>query len=63
MDQTRLITSHDLDMILETCERVILLDKGQIVADGRTEEILKDRELLEAHRMELPFCFAGPRYR
>ena len=62
MDQTRLITSHDLDMILDTCERVILLDKGRIVADGKTEEILRDKELLEAHRMELPFCFAGSRY-
>ncbi len=62
MEQTRLITSHDLDMILDTCERVILLDKGKIVADGKTEEILRDQELLEAHRMELPFCFAGSRY-
>ena len=62
MEQTRLITSHDLDMILDTCERVILLDKGKIVADGKTEEILRDKELLEAHRMELPFCFAGSRY-
>ena len=62
MEQTRLITSHDLDMTLDTCERVILLDKGKIVADGKTEEILRDQELLEAHRMELPFCFAGSRY-
>ena len=53
---------NDLDMILDTCERVILLDKGRIVADGKTEEILRDQELLEAHRMELPFCFAGSRY-
>lgn len=61
MDQTRLITSHDLDMILETCQRVILVDGGVIVADGPAGEILRDRDLLEAHRMELPFCFAGPR--
>ena len=59
MKQTRLITSHDLDMILDTCERVILLDAGKIIADGPAEEILRDKELLEAHRMELPFCFAG----
>lgn len=62
MKQTRLITSHDLDMILDTCERVILLDNGRIVADGGTEEILRDQALLEAHRMELPFCYAGSRY-
>ena len=59
LPQTKLITSHDLDMILDTCRRVILLDRGRIVADGPAEEILRDKELLEAHRMELPFCLAG----
>ena len=59
LKQTKLITSHDLDMILDTCQRVILLDRGQIAADGPAEQILRDRTLLEAHRMELPFCLAG----
>ena len=59
LKQTKLIASHDLDMILDTCERVILLDRGRIVADGPADGILRDRELLEAHRMELPFCLAG----
>ena len=54
LPQTKLITSHDLDMILDTCSRVILIDGGTIIADGRAEEILADKELLEAHRMELP---------
>ena len=57
--QTKLITSHDLDMILDTCERVILLSGGSIAADGPAEVILRDRALLEAHRMELPFCLMG----
>ena len=59
LKQTKLITSHDLDMILDTCSRVILLDGGRIAADGPAEELLRDRALLEAHRMELPFCLAG----
>ena len=59
LPQTKLITSHDLDMILDTCGRVILLSDGRIAADGPAEEILRDRALLEAHRMELPFCLAG----
>lgn len=59
LPQTKLITSHDLDMILDTCERVILLDGGKIAADGPAEEILRDKALLEAHRMELPFRLAG----
>ena len=59
MPQTKLITSHDLDMILDTCERVILLSNGTIAADGPADVILRDKALLEAHRMELPFCLTG----
>ena len=59
LPQTKLIASHDLDMILDTCQRVILLSHGRIVADGDAETILRDKALLEAHRMELPFCLQG----
>ena len=55
--QTKLITSHDLDMILDTCDRVILLSDGRIAADGPAEELLRDRDLLEANHMELPLRF------
>ena len=54
MKQTRIITSHDLDMILDTCGRVILLSEGRIAADGAAQTILQDRELLKSNRMELP---------
>lgn len=56
MQETKLIASHDLDMILETCGRVILLGPEGIRADGPAEEILRDRELLESCRLELPYC-------
>lgn len=56
LPQTKLIASHDLDMILDTCQRVILLSRGRIAAEGDADTILRDRELLEANRMELPFC-------
>ena len=59
LKQTKLITSHDLDMILDTCSRVILLSNGRIAADGPAEKVLRDRALLEANRMELPFRYAG----
>ena len=59
LTQTRLIASHDLDMILDTCSRVILLSGGQIAADGPADTILHDRALLEANRMELPLCLSG----
>ena len=58
LQQTKLITSHDLDMIYDTCERVILLSDGRIAADGPAEQILHNRKLLEAHHLELPLRFA-----
>ena len=61
LPQTKLIASHDLDMILDTCQRVILLSQGQIVADGPVEKILYNQKLLEENRMELPFCLQGRR--
>ena len=58
LKQTCIITSHDLDMIMDTCSRVILIDEGRIIKDGRAEEILRDRKLLEAHGMELPLSLS-----
>jgi len=54
LDNTKIITSHDLDLIYDTCERVIVIDHGEIVADGSREEILHDQMLLESHGLELP---------
>ena len=59
LTQTKIIASHDLDMIMETCRRVILISDGQIVASGNTDEILRNKELLESNRMELPFGLAS----
>lgn len=59
LDQTRIITSHDLDMIMDTCSRVILISEGRLVADGKAADILSDRALLEANHMELPLSLAG----
>ena len=59
LSQTKLITAHDLDMILDTCSRVLLLSDGAIAADGPADVLLRDRTLLEAHRMELPLRFGA----
>lgn len=61
LPQTKIITSHDLDMVLDTCDRVIVLAGGALAADGPAGQILRDRELLEANRLELPYCLAGAR--
>lgn len=54
LPQTKLITTHDLDMALETCERTVLVERGLVIADGPTEGLLSDRILLESHGLELP---------
>lgn len=59
MTETMLIASHDLDMILDTCEKTILLADGKIVRQGNTEEVLRDKELLEMYGLELPLCMNG----
>ena len=58
LPKTKLITSHDLDMILDTCSRVVLLDGGRVIADGECGEILRNREMLEAHSLELPLSLS-----
>lgn len=55
LDVTKVIASHDLDLVLDTCEKVILINEGRVIADGDAGEILRDRELLEKNRLELPF--------
>jgi cobalt/nickel transport system ATP-binding protein len=52
--QTLLISSHDLEMIVEVCDRTLLLNHQQILADGPTKTVLANAELLAANRLEVP---------
>jgi cobalt/nickel transport system ATP-binding protein len=52
---TRVIASHDLEMILETCGRVLLLDGGRLVADAPPQDLLADGPLMGAHGLEVPY--------
>ena len=54
---TVLMVTHDLSYALQLCPRAVLLDDGVIVADGGTQELLGDAELMRAHRLQLPFGF------
>jgi cobalt/nickel transport system ATP-binding protein len=51
---TRLVASHDLEMVVELCPRSIILDHGHIVADGPTTELLSNETLMIEHRLEVP---------
>lgn len=51
---TKIIASHDLDLIAEVCERTLVIFEGKVAADGPTEEIFKDKKLLERCSLEQP---------
>lgn len=53
-EHTKIITSHDLDTIVETCRRTIVIKAGEIVADGKTMDILTNVELLDRSGLEMP---------
>lgn len=54
LKHTKIITTHDLDMVLDICERTIVLKDGKVVADGKTQDILRDSKLLDSCNLELP---------
>jgi cobalt/nickel transport system ATP-binding protein len=54
---TTLLVTHDLPYALELCPRAVVLDRGVVVADGPTREVLADEGFMRAHRLELPAGF------
>lgn len=57
----KVMATHDLDFVYDTCQRVALLaDKG-IAAIGTVEEVLRNQALLESHGLELPLSFRNKR--
>ena len=57
LNLTKIIATHDLDLVFDVCSKIVLLDKGKLVAEGDTLRILGDQKLLEAHDLELPFSW------
>jgi cobalt/nickel transport system ATP-binding protein len=55
---TIVMVTHDLPYALELCERSVILSGGIVVADNQTRKILGDKNLLQAHRLELPIGFS-----
>lgn len=51
---TKIIATHDLDMVLELCERTVILGKGKIASDSATKNILKNQKLLKENHLEKP---------
>jgi len=53
-EHTRIIATHDLELVVEVCSRVIIMDSGRVVADGQMTELLNDESLMLAHGLERP---------
>lgn len=53
--KTIIISSHNMDLIYELTDYVYVLHKGQLLGEGKTEDLLSDRGLLEAADLELPW--------
>ena len=51
---TKLIATHDLELVVELCPRSLILDGGKVIADGPTEKLLNDEALMLAHGLERP---------
>jgi energy-coupling factor transporter ATP-binding protein EcfA2 len=51
---TKLIATHDLELVVELCARVIVLDAGEVVAEGPTVRVLSDEALMLRHHLECP---------
>ncbi|HEV3385793.1 MAG TPA: ATP-binding cassette domain-containing protein [Gemmata sp.] len=51
---TKLIATHDLELVLDVCPRVLVLDGGKLVADGSAQTILAESELMARHGLEVP---------
>jgi cobalt/nickel transport system ATP-binding protein len=56
---SKIVASHDLDLILDVCQRCIVIGGGAVVADGPSAEILSNKALLEENNLELPLSFQG----
>jgi cobalt transport protein ATP-binding subunit len=54
LPQTMLVSTHDMRLVAELFRRTVVMDRGEVVADGLTTEILGDAALLEAHGLEAP---------
>ncbi len=53
-DHSKILASHDLDMVLQLCDRTIILNEGRAVADGKTLELFSNETLLEENGLEKP---------
>lgn len=52
---TQIIATHDLEFVLDLCQRVLVLDAGKLQADGPADRVLANGELMDRHGLEVPW--------
>ena len=60
--QTKIIATHDLDLVMNICQRTLVLKDGQLVYDGPSKEILTNEDFLKRQGLELPLCLQKPKW-
>ncbi len=58
-EHTKIVATHDLDLVLDVCARTIVLARGRVAADGPTAEVLADAALMERCGLERPLRMQG----
>jgi cobalt/nickel transport system ATP-binding protein len=58
---TKLIATHDLELVLEVCPRTVVLDEGRVAAHGESGLILGDERIMEKHGLEVPMSLLRSR--
>jgi len=59
LPQTKMIATHDMDMALEICDRVVVMHHGRVAMIGKPQTVFKDKQLLEECHLELPLVMQG----
>jgi len=54
LPMTMLVSTHDMLMVQELFPRMVIMDEGRVIADGPTQQLMDDEELLWAHGLEKP---------
>lgn len=58
INNTKIIASHDLELVLETCDRTVLMNRGKNVLDGKTMDVLVNQPILETNGLEMPISLS-----
>ena len=51
---TRIVATHDLELVAEICDMVVIMDNGQVASVGNTRDVLSNAELMNRHGLEVP---------